>query len=131
CTWRCTWQWRRLAAGEWTIASSQCKSEYGQLCSGSKQQRMAALWRAAPQRWECTAAGVHAARQLGIPSIRAARACEQRWSAVHPGRTSCSPREILPEQCNAQRPAQRGQRSEEHTSELQSLTNLVCRLLLE
>src|SRR5437016_8673260 len=26
---------------------------------------------------------------------------------------------------------QRGQRSEEHTSELQSLTNLVCRLLLE
>src|SRR5438046_9408766 len=25
----------------------------------------------------------------------------------------------------------RGQRSEEHTSELQSLTNLVCRLLLE
>src|SRR5438093_7439747 len=28
-------------------------------------------------------------------------------------------------------PARRGQRSEEHTSELQSLTNLVCRLLLE
>src|ERR1019366_4854199 len=26
---------------------------------------------------------------------------------------------------------QQGQRSEEHTSELQSLTNLVCRLLLE
>src|SRR5258706_5236372 len=29
------------------------------------------------------------------------------------------------------RPAPRGCRSEEHTSELQSLTNLVCRLLLE
>src|SRR5438046_8539390 len=28
-------------------------------------------------------------------------------------------------------PANRGVRSEEHTSELQSLTNLVCRLLLE
>src|SRR5438093_9251192 len=28
-------------------------------------------------------------------------------------------------------PRRRGQRSEEHTSELQSLTNLVCRLLLE
>src|SRR5262249_61632648 len=28
-------------------------------------------------------------------------------------------------------PAAREQRSEEHTSELQSLTNLVCRLLLE
>src|SRR5258706_2943506 len=29
------------------------------------------------------------------------------------------------------RPPQRGGRSEEHTSELQSLTNIVCRLLLE
>src|SRR5262249_60524598 len=29
------------------------------------------------------------------------------------------------------RPRARGSRSEEHTSELQSLTNLVCRLLLE
>src|SRR5260370_4300068 len=31
----------------------------------------------------------------------------------------------------AQEPAGRGQRSEEHTSELQSHLNLVCRLLLE
>src|SRR5262249_61232137 len=31
----------------------------------------------------------------------------------------------------ASRTARRGARSEEHTSELQSLTNLVCRLLLE
>src|SRR2546427_1036508 len=30
-----------------------------------------------------------------------------------------------------QRPARRGRRSEEHTSELQSQSNLVCRLLLE
>src|SRR5438093_7717829 len=29
------------------------------------------------------------------------------------------------------RPEQHSERSEEHTSELQSLTNLVCRLLLE
>src|SRR5437016_11472567 len=29
------------------------------------------------------------------------------------------------------RPQEHGRRSEEHTSELQSLTNLVCRLLLE
>src|SRR5438093_5358123 len=28
-------------------------------------------------------------------------------------------------------PSENGRRSEEHTSELQSLTNLVCRLLLE
>src|SRR5438046_8279871 len=32
---------------------------------------------------------------------------------------------------NGERLAQDGVRSEEHTSELQSLTNLVCRLLLE
>src|ERR1019366_10531133 len=39
------------------------------------------------------------------------RACRRRRPGHHAGR--------------------RGQRSEEHTSELQSLTNLVCRLLLE
>src|SRR5258706_8961700 len=33
--------------------------------------------------------------------------------------------------CECQSPSRRGVRSEEHTSELQSLTNLVCRLLLE
>src|SRR5258706_9675465 len=33
--------------------------------------------------------------------------------------------------CADRRRRQRGGRSEEHTSELQSLTNLVCRLLLE
>src|SRR5258706_4091728 len=32
---------------------------------------------------------------------------------------------------NLLRPADQVERSEEHTSELQSLTNLVCRLLLE
>src|SRR5258706_12079775 len=33
--------------------------------------------------------------------------------------------------CSGWRPAASMDRSEEHTSELQSLTNLVCRLLLE
>src|SRR2546430_12438464 len=33
--------------------------------------------------------------------------------------------------CNACRPPDRSRRSEEHTSELQSQSNLVCRLLLE
>src|SRR5690242_21576245 len=33
--------------------------------------------------------------------------------------------------CRARRPALRRRRSEEHTSELQSHVNLVCRLLLE
>src|SRR5438046_6440184 len=33
--------------------------------------------------------------------------------------------------CRRRAAAARGSRSEEHTSELQSLTNLVCRLLLE
>src|SRR5438046_6357864 len=35
------------------------------------------------------------------------------------------------EKNNAQNLRKKGARSEEHTSELQSLTNLVCRLLLE
>src|SRR5262249_59696506 len=34
-------------------------------------------------------------------------------------------------ECSAMSEAHLGERSEEHTSELQSLTNLVCRLLLE
>src|SRR5438046_5886265 len=48
------------------------------------------------------------------------------WTLWH---TSCTPEASLtaglPEPCATQ------VRSEEHTSELQSLTNLVCRLLLE
>src|SRR5437016_10105689 len=38
-------------------------------------------------------------------------------------------RPLLPDEARA--PGRRHPRSEEHTSELQSLTNLVCRLLLE
>src|SRR5437016_12725543 len=34
-------------------------------------------------------------------------------------------------ECMLEEGAEEGRRSEEHTSELQSLTNLVCRLLLE
>src|SRR5205823_8098211 len=37
----------------------------------------------------------------------------------------------LPEDNRSANPAGRGKRSEEHTSELQSLAYLVCRLLLE
>src|SRR5262249_62248366 len=37
----------------------------------------------------------------------------------------------LPEHCDPLLVSERVRRSEEHTSELQSLTNLVCRLLLE
>src|SRR5438046_6874422 len=44
--------------------------------------------------------------------------------ARHPERAVCPARDRA-------RLGRRGGRSEEHTSELQSLTNLVCRLLLE
>src|SRR5438046_2641315 len=40
-------------------------------------------------------------------------------------------RKGLPISVSGYRHSMGGQRSEEHTSELQSLTNLVCRLLLE
>src|SRR5258706_7053490 len=49
----------------------------------------------------------------GTPGWRSA----SRLSSMYSGRKSCP-------HCDTQR-------SEEHTSELQSLTNLVCRLLLE
>src|SRR5688572_31114212 len=39
--------------------------------------------------------------------------------------------ELSPEERAIQRPGSDEQRSEEHTSELQSQSNLVCRLLLE
>src|SRR5437016_6661233 len=52
-------------------------------------------------------------------SLSPARCCH--WPFRH-GRGDCLWR---------RRPRSQRQRSEEHTSELQSLTNLVCRLLLE
>src|SRR5262249_59836810 len=44
---------------------------------------------------------------------------------------SCRPRSAAPSRATADRCRTSCRRSEEHTSELQSLTNLVCRLLLE
>src|SRR5258706_9267914 len=49
-----------------------------------------------------------------------------RSPSVPPGSAARSRVLLLPPAC-----ARKQKRSEEHTSELQSLTNLVCRLLLE
>src|SRR5438046_6079377 len=54
----------------------------------------------------------------GSPPPRRRR---RRWRSAAPGRSGTEGRS----------PGPRAGRSEEHTSELQSLTNLVCRLLLE
>src|SRR5437016_7917685 len=63
-----------------------------------------------------------------------------RWAATSPSRGtprngtySPSKRAALPPRMAARSSTDSGRlrRSEEHTSELQSLTNLVCRLLLE
>src|SRR5437016_7385377 len=53
--------------------------------------------------------------------------------ASEPGERRDRPAERLESRSGepARRPVGRSRRSEEHTSELQSLTNLVCRLLLE
>src|SRR5258706_4109382 len=59
------------------------------------------------------------------PSVRQLVA----WAAEHPAADLSVPARQVPRALPD--PArQRGNRSEEHTSELQSLTNLVCRLLL-
>src|SRR5262245_63136200 len=50
---------------------------------------------------------------------RARSQASQPWSAIPPPTRAATPASV------------RGKRSEEHTSELQSLRHLVCRLLLE
>src|SRR5688572_33436832 len=56
------------------------------------------------------------------------------WTSLHPGASLASIRRPSPDGHEAQRAPdrdRRGARSEEHTSELQSQSNLVCRLLLD
>src|SRR5258706_15422794 len=55
-------------------------------------------------------------RPAGLPSLWLLRVTLRRRSSTSRNRSM---------------PCARSRRSEEHTSELQSLTNLVCRLLLE
>src|SRR5262249_61358780 len=55
----------------------------------------------------------------------------EREGVVSPGMAARDPAAANPIAQALEWVAERGSRSEEHTSELQSLTNLVCRLLLE
>src|SRR5437016_9836589 len=52
-------------------------------------------------------------------------------ATVMSGSSPCARRRVRRSVFRLRSGGGRGQRSEEHTSELQSLTNLVCRLLLE
>src|SRR2546430_3829038 len=55
-------------------------------------------------------------------------------SLVRPSHQATAPRKLLPRGARTPKysaPSPPGRRSEEHTSELQSQSNLVCRLLLE
>src|SRR6266480_7455232 len=54
-----------------------------------------------------------------------------RFSPIGPGGTSPTGYRLPIERPRRIAPGDRGARSEEHTSELQSHVNLVCRLLLE
>src|SRR5438034_7471475 len=67
-------------------------------------------------------------RSLRQPVRRLAPAPEQPPQPGHPGRPH---RPALQDPGRAALPAVRAGRSEEHTSELQSHSDLVCRLLLE
>src|SRR5205814_6889495 len=73
--------------------------------------------------WSCATAA------RPSPSPRG-RARARGRSAIPSSHRPCSLRRSRP-RARASRPAGRGTRSEEHTSELQSLRHLVCRLLLE
>src|SRR5262249_56489445 len=62
----------------------------------------------------------------------AAERVSESLSGSRPARISSARSRRKPPTARLMRPAQKQKtRSEEHTSELQSLTNLVCRLLLE
>src|SRR5262249_62298356 len=63
-----------------------------------------------------------------LPTPPAAAPAEVKTEAK-PGEPAATPPAATTP--SAPEPAAEGVRSEEHTSELQSLTNLVCRLLLE
>src|SRR5690554_7158552 len=59
-------------------------------------------------------------------------AASRAWaSSASAGGAVCSVRRVTPRQLPLSRPAETSDRSEEHTSELQSRPHLVCRLLLE
>src|SRR5438093_7851473 len=72
-----------------------------------------------------------------LPISRPPAACPDARERSARGRAACrsgagSPRRCATARAPARtRPAGTRARSEEHTSELQSLTNLVCRLLLK
>src|SRR5690606_41758236 len=74
----------------------------------------------------CRAASLTAADRLNGPSS---------WCPSYTGQSGCSAtqRSRTHDHTRSRRPPsqRRGTRSEEHTSELQSRENLVCRLLLE
>src|SRR2546427_2967981 len=61
----------------------------------------------------------------------ASSASPRRWRSVSTSRAECPVARITPRPATWSPAAVTGVRSEEHTSELQSQSNLVCRLLLE
>src|SRR5258706_1587899 len=81
-------------------------------------------------RSSCSAARSDTAMPLRAENCFAYQSSDERspWLSSIGGRRSDRTSSIA---CRVELTSDRGCRSEEHTSELQSLTNLVCRLLLE
>src|SRR5438093_5345742 len=76
----------------------------------------------AASRWRVSASAQPYRTRTGARSSRGSRRLRDRGTASAASRSPPA---------HAERLAALAVRSEEHTSELQSLTNLVCRLLLE
>src|SRR5262249_61886024 len=86
-----------------------------------------------PPTTEISTLSLHDALPI-LPSARQARpSAEVVFPLPGPVTTMMRPRRrlLIPDAPSDCRPLPDRRRSEEHTSELQSLTNLVCRLLLE
>src|SRR5256885_7149144 len=117
---------RRVECRTWRLrtASSRCTHRSSKTCS----RRFGPL---IPRRWFACRA-----RATRTPTKRCARG-RSTWplssSPSGPSRGSmrCAWSIVRPKGCCCQRAIRSQPRSEEHTSELQSPCNLVCRLLLE
>src|SRR2546427_4500495 len=109
---------RSLVAPDLLTSRSTCRSSSSRTCCSSR-------WRFMISRPDCAAAGI----------APAARSTIERRATTAPGDVTRPPSEQIAEHGEeaivVPPAAPESVRSEEHTSELQSQSNLVCRLLLE
>src|SRR5438874_5371856 len=112
----------RRAVGRYTCAAQRVASRVG--VTGAETPVRRGWWMGGWSPWRHIWAPVRFAVFVEVRSYRT------RTSSLSPDRNFSTPRVRTRFSANV-RPTMRGERSEEHTSELQSRREIVCRLLLE